>query len=413
MLARLDVPNIFWRRTDQTFLETFFPDWHKLPYTFNTMQYVYFNLPELWVWKSIRIVHYQYEKPWAAENPKRALLQPLIDLWWSVFEGKAPPADLPVVKPAAADGPACVTAAVTGATGYVGRFIVSRLIEEGVPVRAWRRKSSDVSGLPAAVEWVDGALDRHETHAALIDGADMLVHSALDHIPGKFRRGEGPDLGRYLRTNIAETLALLAAARDAGVGRCVVLSSRAVFGAWPNDRMLADDAPVRPDTIYGASKAAVEAFVMNWGLADGWPIAALRPTGVYGVTSPPEKSKWFDLVGKALRSEAVEARIGTEVHGRDVAQAVWRLLTAEPDDRRRAHVQLQRPRRLDARHRASGASHRRHRRACARGVAATKQHYGLRRAQGARRHLRRLAAIRGNRRGARRGGESPRRLNRD
>ena len=66
------MPGVFWRRTDQTFLETMFPDWHKLPYTFNTMQYVYFNLPELWVWKSIRVVHYQYEKPWAAENPKRA-----------------------------------------------------------------------------------------------------------------------------------------------------------------------------------------------------------------------------------------------------------------------------------------------------------------------------------------------------
>ena len=102
LIERLDLPGVFWRRTDQTFLETFFPDWHKLPYTFNTMQYVYFNLPELWVWKSIRVVHYQYEKPWAAENPKRALLQPLIDLWWRMFEGKAPPEDLPVIRPAAA-----------------------------------------------------------------------------------------------------------------------------------------------------------------------------------------------------------------------------------------------------------------------------------------------------------------------
>jgi len=99
LVEKLDQPGIFWRRTDQTFLETMFPDWHKLPYTFNTMQYVYFNLPELWVWKSIRVVHYQYEKPWAAENPKRHLLQPLIDLWWRMYEGEAPPADLPVEKP--------------------------------------------------------------------------------------------------------------------------------------------------------------------------------------------------------------------------------------------------------------------------------------------------------------------------
>jgi alpha-N-acetylglucosamine transferase len=99
LIERLDQPGVFWRRTDQTFLETMFPDWHRLPYTFNTMQYVYFNLPELWVWKSIRVVHYQYEKPWAEENPKRHLLQPLIDLWWRMFEGEAPPDDLPVRSP--------------------------------------------------------------------------------------------------------------------------------------------------------------------------------------------------------------------------------------------------------------------------------------------------------------------------
>ena len=97
LIGKLDRPGVFWRRTDQTFLEAAFPDWHRLPYTFNTMQYVYFNLPELWVWKSIRVVHYQYEKPWAAENPKREQLQPLIDLWWRMFEGAAPPDDLPVV----------------------------------------------------------------------------------------------------------------------------------------------------------------------------------------------------------------------------------------------------------------------------------------------------------------------------
>lgn len=99
MLKQLDQPGIFWRRTDQTFLETFFPDWHKLPYTFNTMQYVYFNLPELWVWRSIRLVHYQYEKPWSEDNPKRELLGPVIDLWWRMFEGEPPPDDLPVIPP--------------------------------------------------------------------------------------------------------------------------------------------------------------------------------------------------------------------------------------------------------------------------------------------------------------------------
>jgi nucleoside-diphosphate-sugar epimerase len=221
-----------------------------------------------------------------------------------------------------------VTAAVTGATGYLGRFIVERLLQEGVAVRAWRRPGSDIRGLPSAVEWIDGDLASPDAHSALVDGTDMLVHSALDHVPGRYRRGEGEDLPRYLRTNVGESLALIAAARAAGVRRCVVISSRAVFGTKESGPM-SDDAPVRPDTNYGAAKAALEAFVQCWG-GEGWPVAALRPTGIYGLVVPAERSKWFDLVGRALRGEAVAARSGTEVHGRDVAQATWLLLKAEP-----------------------------------------------------------------------------------
>ena len=95
MLEQLDAPEAFWRRTDQTFLEHFFPDWHGLPYTFNALQYLYFNLPALWRWSSIRVVHYQYEKPWQADHPKAHLLRPLIDLWHTVHDGQLIPESLP------------------------------------------------------------------------------------------------------------------------------------------------------------------------------------------------------------------------------------------------------------------------------------------------------------------------------
>jgi alpha-N-acetylglucosamine transferase len=88
MLARLDEPDAFWPRTDQTFLQTFFPDWHGLPVTMNMLQYVWFNMPQLWNWASIGVLHYQYEKPWEKDHPKTAQLQPLIDLWHAFFTGE-------------------------------------------------------------------------------------------------------------------------------------------------------------------------------------------------------------------------------------------------------------------------------------------------------------------------------------
>jgi alpha-N-acetylglucosamine transferase len=85
MLDVLDRPDAFWRRTDQTFLETFFPDWHGLPVYFNMLQYVWFTMPRLWDWRSISILHYQYEKPWEKDHPKAERLQSLIDLWRRIY----------------------------------------------------------------------------------------------------------------------------------------------------------------------------------------------------------------------------------------------------------------------------------------------------------------------------------------
>ncbi|KFB09528.1 glycosyltransferase [Nitratireductor basaltis] len=88
MMAMLDAPDAFWRRTDQTFLQAFFPQWHGLPVFFNMLQYVWFNLPELWDWQSVHVVHYQYEKPWQKDHPKADALKPLIDLWQAYFTGE-------------------------------------------------------------------------------------------------------------------------------------------------------------------------------------------------------------------------------------------------------------------------------------------------------------------------------------
>lgn len=99
MLERLDQPGAFWRRTDQTFLQEFFPDWHGLPVFANMLQYVWFNLPELWSWQDIQVLHFQYEKPWQ-KHDKAERLRPLIELWQS-YAGDGPvPALTDLLEPA-------------------------------------------------------------------------------------------------------------------------------------------------------------------------------------------------------------------------------------------------------------------------------------------------------------------------
>ncbi|MBA3323941.1 MAG: glycosyl transferase [Rhodobacteraceae bacterium] len=93
MLTRLDAPGAVWRRTDQTFLEAYFPRWQGLPVYDNLLQYVWLNLPELWDWSLINVLHFQYEKPWDPTNAKAARLAPLIALWRAFHDG-APIPDL-------------------------------------------------------------------------------------------------------------------------------------------------------------------------------------------------------------------------------------------------------------------------------------------------------------------------------
>ncbi|MDQ0324193.1 alpha-N-acetylglucosamine transferase [Rhodopseudomonas julia] len=99
MMLVLDAPDAFWPRTDQSFLQDYFADWHGLPYIYNVLQYVYFRLPQLWNWDATKILHYQYEKPWQEDHPKRAELGPLIDLWWNVMEGRGLPESLDPIVP--------------------------------------------------------------------------------------------------------------------------------------------------------------------------------------------------------------------------------------------------------------------------------------------------------------------------
>ena len=91
MLAALDTPDAFWKRTDQTFLQHYFPDWHGLPVFYNMLQYVWFNMPQLWDWSSIGVLHFQYEKPWEKDHPKAERLAPLIALWQAYLSGDGIP----------------------------------------------------------------------------------------------------------------------------------------------------------------------------------------------------------------------------------------------------------------------------------------------------------------------------------
>ena len=224
--------------------------------------------------------------------------------------------------------------AITGATGFLGRYLVRHLAAAGHRLRCWYRPGSDRGGfeeLADAIEWLPGALGDQAATQALVRGVDAVVHGAVQW-QGPRNRGSGShgEANVFFGVNLTGSLQLFQAAFESGVPRFVFISTCAVHEVILDDRPLDEAHPLWPASHYGAHKAALEAFVHSYGLGQGWPICALRPTGIYGLAHPPQDSRWFDLVGRVLHGERIESsKGGKEVHAADVVRAVELLLTAD------------------------------------------------------------------------------------
>ncbi len=198
------------------------------------------------------------------------------------------------------------TLAVTGGTGFVGGHLLRLAPATGVKIRALTRSAQPPQ---PGVEWVQGSLSDPASLAALVSGADAVLHIA--GVINARSRAEF-DAG-----NVAGTEALLAAAQAANVARFVHVSS------------LAAREPGL--SAYGASKAAAEALVAASDL--DWDI--IRPPGVYG-PGDRETLALFQMVKSGIALLPVHGRLSM-IEVSDLARALL-AVTAAPPARRTAEI---------------------------------------------------------------------------
>lgn len=224
--------------------------------------------------------------------------------------------------------------AITGATGFLGRYIVNQLSENN-SLRCWHRPESDRSGFAesTAIEWLPGTLQDEAGYETLCKDVDAVVHSALYRPAGLGFRASGQKaFDEFIRVNLLGTLRLMETAKRLDVPRFIFISTCAVHEVILADRPLNESHPLWPMAHYGAHKAAIEKFVHSFGFGENWPVCALRPTGIYGRAHPADKSRWFDIVSRVARGESFASdRGGKEVHAADVAKAVKILLDADAE----------------------------------------------------------------------------------
>lgn len=158
--------------------------------------------------------------------------------------------------------------AVTGAAGSLARDIIPRLIDAGYSLVCLDRvPPEDAFGQ----EWVITEVAETQALAAAFKGCAAVIH--LAGIPLE------DDWDRILNANIDGTHSVLEAAHTAGVPRVILASSIHAAGFTavpPAGSAVPDDTAIRPNTLYGVSKAAVEALGSYYSDRFGMDIICLR-----------------------------------------------------------------------------------------------------------------------------------------
>jgi len=180
-------------------------------------------------------------------------------------------------------------ALVTGGAGFIGSHIVEELLRRGVSVRVLDNFSSgkreNLAALRGDLEILEQDLrDEAAVKAATWD-VELIFHlAAFISVPQSML-----DPQECFETNVAGTLRLLEAARQAGVRKVVLSSSTAVYGdpdKFPTD----EETPLRPLSPYALSKQVNELYGRLYTQTFKLPVTALRYFNVYGPRQRPDSA---------------------------------------------------------------------------------------------------------------------------
>ncbi|NIX75615.1 NAD-dependent epimerase/dehydratase family protein [Microvirga terricola] len=161
--------------------------------------------------------------------------------------------------------------ALTGATGFIGRYLLAELPKRGYRVRVLLRRPSEVP--EGASSAVIGDIASPQNMSAALRDVDAVIHSA-----GLAHAMSGRPEDDYRAINTQGTIALAQGAERAGVKRFVFLSSIRAQSGPTAAGVLTEESEARPTDPYGRSKLEAEQGLS--ALSIDW--AALRPVLVYG-----------------------------------------------------------------------------------------------------------------------------------
>ena len=170
------------------------------------------------------------------------------------------------------------SALVSGATGFLGNFLLARLREKGFPVRALVRGSSDTTSLQrSGIELSEGDVSDLPALRRAMEGRQLVFHTA----------GKVSDWGRrqeFWQANVEGTANVIQACRDAGVKRLIHVSSLTVLGLPRTGKRVDEKTPLAGSVRdhYTISKMAGENLVRDAHGRSGLETVVIRPGVIWG-----------------------------------------------------------------------------------------------------------------------------------
>lgn len=189
---------------------------------------------------------------------------------------------------------------LVGGAGLIGSHIADHLLGTDVAEivifdnfsRGTRQNLADALADPR-VRIIDGDIRDPEALAAAMDGVDGVFLLAALWL---LQCAENPAAGHDV--NVAGNLAVVEAARVAGVKRLVFSSSASVYGD-ALERPMTEEHPANNRTFYGATKVAMEQMLRSYNQMYGMDYVALRYFNVYGPRQD-YKNAYVSVIMKVL-----------------------------------------------------------------------------------------------------------------
>jgi nucleoside-diphosphate-sugar epimerase len=185
----------------------------------------------------------------------------------------------------------------TGATGFIGSYLLPILSQQKLQITAAVRKnlSQSLSGSIRIVKV--GNIDEKTNWQEALEGIDIVIHlAARAHIINETI--PNPE-AEFIKVNTQGTANLIQQSIQAGVKHFIFISS---IGAMTtqSDRILTENSPCHPDSPYGRSKLQAEQALINLAKDTNMTWTILRPTLVYGPGNPGNMERLMKLIKRGL-----------------------------------------------------------------------------------------------------------------